>query len=122
MRTVAEASLTDEERRVIDRWIELMGEEQLDIQSVWLYGSRARGEGWPPESDVDLLVITRGDRRRDDDLAWELINRAANELGANPVPFLPHVWDVEHLDDRRSIRSFFVQEVDRDKIVLYGEP
>ena len=121
VRTPSEANLTDEERRVIERWIELM-QDELDIRSVWLYGSRARGEGSTTESDVDLLVVTRGDRRRDDDRVWELINQAAKELDANPVPFLPHVWDVQHLDNRRSIRSFFVQEVDRDKIVLYGEP
>lgn len=32
------------------------------------------------------------------------------------------VWDPEWLAHRRDIRSFFVQEVDRDKIVLHGSP
>jgi len=32
------------------------------------------------------------------------------------------VYDLERLRDRRQIRSFFIQEVDRDKVVLMGSP
>jgi predicted nucleotidyltransferase len=44
-------SLTLEERRVIDRWIEVLREE-IDLESVWLFGSVARGER-REDSDVD---------------------------------------------------------------------
>jgi len=40
----------------------------------------------------------------------------------NPFAFTTVVWDPEWLRRRRAIRSFFIQEVDRDKIVLYEEP
>jgi predicted nucleotidyltransferase len=120
MRTLVEASLTEEERRVLDRWLELMRAE-LDVVGVWLFGSRARGEGGPPDSDIDLLVITRGDRRRDAERVHELVFQAAAEENANPAPFVTHTWDREWLRNRREIRSFFIQEVDRDKIVLLGE-
>ncbi|HEX5309982.1 MAG TPA: nucleotidyltransferase domain-containing protein [Solirubrobacteraceae bacterium] len=115
-----ELVLNDEERSVLERWLELMRAE-LDLESVWLYGSRARGEGSAPDSDIDLLVITRGDRTRDRERAWRLIHRAADDLHANPAPFVPHARDRDWLDQRRAARSFFIEEVDRDKVVLLGQ-
>ena len=120
MATVAQARLSADERRVIERWIERMRSE-LDIESVWLFGSRARGEG-REDSDVDLLVITRGDPARDRQRVWALIDEAAREREANPAVFVPHTWDRAWLENRRAIQSFFVQELDRDRIVLFGAP
>jgi predicted nucleotidyltransferase len=105
---------------VIDRWIERMRSE-LEIESVWLFGSRARGEGGE-DSDVDLLVITRGDATRDRQRVWALIDEAAREQEANPAAYVPHTWDRAWLENRRAIQSFFVQELDRDRIVLFGAP
>jgi predicted nucleotidyltransferase len=121
MATVARARLSSEERRVIERWIERLRGE-LDLESVWLFGSRARGEDRGEDSDVDLLVITRGDPERDRRRAWALIDEAARELGADPTVYMPHTWDRPWLENRREIDSFFVRELDRDRIVLYGEP
>ncbi len=42
--------------------------------------------------------------------------------GANPLVFSIQVYEPDRVADRRRIRSFFFQEVDRDKIVLFGEP
>jgi predicted nucleotidyltransferase len=123
--TLAEASLTDEERRVVERLVELMRERLGDrLRSVWLYGSRARGERPGPESDVDLLAIADRGERDDDDVltAILLVDRAAEELSV-PRPIVSiKVHDPAWLDGRRAIDSFFIREVDRDKIVLYGEP
>jgi predicted nucleotidyltransferase len=121
MATLAQARLSTEERQVIERWIERLDAE-LDLDAVWLFGSRARGEAGRDDSDVDLLVITRGDPQQDGHRAWTLIDEAARELGANPGPYVPHTWDRAWLENRREIRSFFIQEVDRDKIVLFGKP
>lgn len=63
MATLAEASLTVEERQVVERWIDLL-RAAIDLDSVWLFGSRARG-GQHPQSDIDLLVITRGNPELD---------------------------------------------------------
>jgi predicted nucleotidyltransferase len=120
MAGMAAARLSAEERRVLERWIERL-RAAIDLEAVWLFGSRARGEG-DEESDVDLLVITRGDPVRDRQAAWTLIDEAARELGANPGRYVPHTWDREWLADRRAIDSFFVQELDRDRVVLFGEP
>ena len=119
MATLAQTRLSAKERRVIDGWIERLRAE-LDVESVWLFGSRARGEVERDDSDVDLLVITRGDPERDRPRAWALIDEVARELGADPAVFVPHTWDRAWLENRREIRSFFTQEVDRDRVVLFG--
>jgi len=41
MATLVQARLSAEERRVIERWIERL-RGALDVESVWLFGSRAR--------------------------------------------------------------------------------
>ena len=124
MLTLAEASLTADERRVVERLVELMRERFGGrLRSVWLYGSRARGERPGPESDIDLLVIADPDGDGDDVLAAILlVDRAAEELGVERPIVSIKVHDTEWLRGRREIESFFIQDVDRDKIVLYGEP
>jgi hypothetical protein len=42
----------------------------------------------------------------------------ARELGADPTVYVPHTWDRPWLENRRQIQSFFVRELDRDRIVL----
>jgi len=85
MRTRAQASLTDAERRTLDRFVE---------RADW---ARAN-------------------------LVYDLLEQAAAEEGASPSFFSVHVYDPTHVAHRREIGSFFFQEVDRDKIVLSGEP
>ncbi len=79
-----------------------------DLLSVWLFGSRARGERTGPLSDVDVLVVTRAGRE-DERWLWDLVARLAEDEGLSP--FLPQlvVWDPDWLAYRREIRSFFVQ-------------
>ena len=92
------------------------------LRAVWLYGSRARGERAGEDSDVDLLAVsTRGEP--DDDLrVIELAFEAAEAERANPAGISIKLYDPELVAQRRRIHSFFMQEVDRDKIVLAGEP
>lgn len=114
--------LSDAERRVVQRLVDSLCKELgADLRAVWLYGSRARGERANAESDVDLIVIADGGERRYgarvSDLRYEI---AEEEEGANPVGFSVYVHDLDWLRGRREIRSFFIQEVDRDKLVLAG--
>ena len=121
--SVANASLTPPETRVVTTFVRLL-EAELgpDLLAVWLYGSRARGEVTTADSDVDLLVVVdragRSEQRRVIDLVFD----AAEAEGANPATFSAKLYSPELLAERRAIRSFFIQEVDRDKIVLAGEP
>jgi predicted nucleotidyltransferase len=126
---LATATLSDPERRTAQRLVDALKDALGDdLLAVWLYGSRARGEANVEEtdpdrrSDIDLMVIV--DPSRDaSSFSWEvipLVNEAADAEGDSPVWYSVLVWDIDRLRDRRDIRSFFVQEVDRDKIVLHG--
>ena len=122
MPTLADARLSAAERRMLDRFVAVLRERLGDdLISVWLFGSRARGEATGPLSDVDVLVVTRAGRM-DERAAWKELTRIAEEEGHSPVLLSLLVWDPEWLAHRREIRSFFIQEVDRDKIVLHGSP
>lgn len=114
------ASLTQVERRVVERLVELLRDELgSDLHAIWLYGSRARGETPHAESDVDLMVIADGGDRRYGMKSIELLNEVADAEGVSPAWYSVFLGDPEWLQGRREIRSFFIQEVDRDKIALY---
>jgi len=119
---LAEASLSPVERRAVERAVAALRETLGgDLISVWLYGSRARCEPPRPESDVDLLVLTRAGRSDLDRVSravWDVMLGSGDDV----VPLSAKVFDPQWLAQRRDVESFFIQEVDRDKIVLFGEP
>lgn len=116
------AQLTESERRTVENFASRLGNELgNDLRALWLYGSRARGRAHP-ESDIDLLVIADGGRGRYGRIAGDLSEELAIAEGESPFNFSVHVRDPEWLQRRREIGSFFIQEVDRDKIVLAGSP
>jgi predicted nucleotidyltransferase len=126
----ADVSLTDPERRVVERLLGWLRSEVGDnLLAVWLFGSRARGEADLAEtdpdrrSDVDLMVVVSPDVDASR-LKWDLAPRLeaiADEEGESPVWFSVLVYDSDRVRERRQIRSFFIQEVDRDKLVLFGD-
>ena len=127
---LAEAALNERERRLVERLVARLREELgSDLLGVWLYGSRARGEADPTEtdpdlrSDVNLLAIVDSSRDTEAASRWALpmVEAEADEIGDSPVYYSLRIFDTEWLRGRREIRSFFTQEVDRDKLVLYGE-
>jgi predicted nucleotidyltransferase len=76
--SLAAASLDAAERRAVQRFQGLLRKrfaEELD--AVWLYGSRVRGE--PPQdvSELQLLVLLRNSSRSDRVTALELLRQAA---------------------------------------------
>lgn len=118
---LAPATLSTLERRVVRRMVERLRQEiGCDLRAIWLYGSRARGETPHSESDVDLLVIADGGGGRWGGRSIELVHEVASVEEVSPVWYSVRVRDRQWLQERREIRSFFIGEVDRDKIVLYG--
>lgn len=100
-----------------------------ELLAVWLFGSRARGEADLAEtdpdrrSDVDLMVVVGSgvDSLR---LRWDLAPRLeaiADSVGDSPVWYSLHVYAANRVRERRQIGSFFLREVDRDKVVLLGD-
>lgn len=118
-----DTSLSADERALLERFVSVAGAQLGDrLHAVWLFGSRARGEQPSDEdSDVDLLVLV-------DDASWDgkgrvhsALSQAAGELGQESMAlsFSLHINSPAWLAQRREIRSFFVAEIDRDKVVLY---
>lgn len=121
------AMLTPKERRVVTSLVQRLREEmRADLRAIWLYGSRARGDAVIDEddvdrhSDIDLLVIADGGDKRYGWPVIRLVNEIADAEGVSPVWYSVTIRDLDWLRGRREIRSFFVQEVDRDKLVLHG--
>jgi predicted nucleotidyltransferase len=124
---LGKAALNERERRVVEDISARLGERLGgDLLAVWLYGSRARGEADPTEtdpdlrSDIDLLALV-DDRVDVEAIRWwaqPMVEETADAEGDSPVYYSLRVFDVRWLRQRREIRSFFIQEVDRDKLVL----
>jgi len=71
--------------------------------------------------EVDLLVLV-------DDASWDgklrvhaAFDDSALDLELAAVNFSVHVKTPEWLAQRKAIRSFFIAEIDRDKVVLVGD-
>jgi predicted nucleotidyltransferase len=120
MPALADAQLTNDERTMLSDFVaNLQLQLGSHLRAVWLYGSRARGTA-QERSDIDVLVVVDSDRARWDrpvfDIAHEVQQRYDEWLLLKAI-----TYDLEWLANRRQIEAFFIQEVDRDKIVLYGE-
>ncbi|HEV2773289.1 MAG TPA: DEAD/DEAH box helicase family protein [Thermoleophilaceae bacterium] len=115
-------SLTEAERAAVERFVERVhGSLGDDLEGIWLYGSKARGDD-TERSDVDLLVLARGGRERHREVVAG-IARALEKLdGDGCVVLSAAVQDRDWLAERREIEDFFVRDLDRDKIVLFGGP
>jgi predicted nucleotidyltransferase len=122
--SLANAVLTADERTLLDRFsLELQARLGDALHAVWLFGSRARGdEPTREDSDIDVLVLA-------EDATWEgklavhaALDAAARQLELDGLAwsFSVHVNTPAWLAERRAIRSFFVAEVDRDKVVIAG--
>jgi predicted nucleotidyltransferase len=123
MTQLSQARLSVGERALLERFAsELRSQQGLKSQAVWLFGSRARGEETREDSDVDVLVLT-------ENASWEnkmrihaALQTAARALGLEALTwsFSIHVNTPAWLEQRRRVHSFFIAEVDRDKIPLSG--
>ena len=123
MASLVEPTLDDAERRTLDRFVaSLRARLGDDLDSVWLFGSRARGQERRWDSDVDLLVLTARGSETDRKIAQESIWKASEEEDSLGTVYSVKVNDRSWLEGRREIESFFIQEVDRDEVVLYGNP
>lgn len=124
MATLEQTTLTADERVVLERWAQRLRERLGErLTAIWLFGSSARGEPREPaDSDVDVLVLVADASPRAKDEVWALLHDAARETGREHAAwsFSVHIDTPAWLAGRRAIRSFFIAEVDRDKVVVEG--
>lgn len=91
-----------------------------DLHAVWLFGSRARGEAIDELSDIDILLIVGHASWDDAASIYDTLHDAAREVGLPDVAwsFSLHVHEPAWLRQRRAVESFFISEIDRDRIDL----
>lgn len=107
MWTLAGTSLSTDERALPERLAAVARARLGDsLHAIWLFGSRARGEGPAHEaSDIDLLVLVEDASCEGKTAADRAFDEDAEELtleGAFPVVLGPHPQS-EWLEGRRGI-------------------
>lgn len=119
MATLSETSLRSDERLLLERFaLDLRSNERNAVDSIWLFGSRARGSAPSEESDVDLLVLVADDSWDAKARIHDTLLQTARTLDLEALTwsFSVHIHTPAWLAQRREIRSFFIAEVDRDKV------
>jgi hypothetical protein len=97
---LADASLRTEERRVLERLVELLKDDLGPICAVFGSTVRAREASLRVQSPTLLVVSTRG-RFQDELRVINLLFRAAEAEGANPAFFSPKPYDPDLIAKRR---------------------
>jgi predicted nucleotidyltransferase len=124
MASTVPARLSEGERKLLERYANTLAAELGEsLRAVWLFGSRARGEETDAESDVDVLVLVDDDSWDSKERIRRLLHDVANQLALDDVAwsFSVHIHTPDWLRQRREIRSFVIDEVDRDKVVVADE-
>ena len=102
-----------EQAQVIEHIKEVAGKTLPKGTSLWLYGSRARGDA-RPNSDYDLLILIDKDRLTLDDYRVALpLNYLSWDIG---VQISPQVYARKEWND--SSYTPFYENVERDKRIL----
>jgi predicted nucleotidyltransferase len=119
MTTLNETSLSTDERLLLERFaFDLRSDDRNEVDSIWLFGSRARGGPPREDSDVDLLVLVADDSWNAKARIHDTLLQTARSLDMQALTwsFSVHIHTPEWLAQRREIGSFFIAEIDRDKV------
>ncbi len=84
------------------------------VQSVRLFGSKARGDSGP-DSDIDVLIVVDSDDWR---LHKQISYLAADICLEYNLALSPRIWSVSHLRKMQEIEAFIYQNIQRDGISL----
>src|ERR1019366_3251234 len=125
MTGLADTSLQPDEQALVEEFVQELRQHLAEqLHAVWLFGSRARGEQPSSESDVDLLVLVDHASWDDRMQVRKMLDQAARKLDLEALAwsFSVHVHTPQWLAERREIKSFFIAEIDRDKVALSGCP
>jgi predicted nucleotidyltransferase len=92
----------------------LLGER---LDRILLFGSRARGDA-EPDSDIDVLVLTRGDPLPDDRRALSSLAADLQVEAASYLPLSLVLMSRDRFSDLRAHERRFALEVERQGISL----
>lgn len=104
----------EKDRRVVERFKNLMRERGVPLHSVVLFGSRARGDD-NEDSDYDVLVVVE----RIDRAIRKTVSRCAWEVGFEDcLLIIPVVVTKEEVENSPFRSSLLMQAVREDGTVI----
>jgi hypothetical protein len=119
--SLATASLDAAERRALRRFVGLLRKRFAeDLEAVWLYGQRVRGEHLQDESELQLMVLLRHSSHSDRVTALELLWQAARAERAVESYLSIRISDRATPDRRRALDEFIAREIEPDGIALFA--
>ena len=89
--------------------------EAFHPERVYLFGSRARGEGGP-DSDYDLMVVVS----EADEPGYRLAQRAHRLLSGLGTAADVLVWTLQAFESRLHLKASFPSTIVREGRLLYG--
>ena len=116
MTTATLPSLAPNELSALAEFVRRLREKFAErIAHVWLFGSKARGDSGP-ESDIDLLVVTRAD-------GWEFekqVNRLALDVDLSyDVVLSDHMIDIDRFKQMAARQEPLYKNIQREGIDLW---
>jgi predicted nucleotidyltransferase len=122
----AVASLSETERDCLDRYCALLGDQLGErLVEIRIFGSAARGDMWradaPMHSDIDLLVVTRGDVSEPDQ--ERLLNETYPLYLECGRQLSPHFFSERRLAAPESARtSEFLDRISPEAVSVWPSP
>lgn len=107
--------LDTRERQALLEYVDLLV-EQFDglINSVLLFGSKARGDS-TPDSDIDVLVVVESDNWR---IHKQIRYLAADVCLKYDLPISPRIWSISHRQEMKELHTLLYQKIFRDGVEL----
>jgi hypothetical protein len=119
--SLATACLDTAERRAVERFVGLLRTRFAeDLDAVWLYGPRVRGEPLQDDSELQLMVLLRHCTRSDRVTALELLWQAALAERATENYLSIRICDRASPERRRAMDEFIAREIEPDGITLFA--
>ena len=102
---------------LVERFLSLISSVQMDIQEMYLFGSRCRDD-WRPDSDYDILIVVD---KKDSHLVSRLYDAVVDILLETGNLFSLKIFTTFEFNRLRSIPTAFVKRVLTEGIQL-GNP
>jgi len=86
----------------------------VNIASLRLFGSKARGDYYK-ESDIDILIVLKRATKKDKKLVLTMTVEMLLEYGIN---ISPHIYSLKEFDYFNKVPSPFMQILQRESVTL----